>query len=147
MTIQKILVAFDFSEPAGRAVRTACGLAKGLGAKLEVVHVHPDLYGGQSTPALGLPWPSTGQEERYLRFLEQEVKTCIAALVDPLDGEIPHPIVRGDSVKQILAVAEHISADLICIGATGKGAVQRALLGSVSEYVLRASPVPVLVVH
>jgi nucleotide-binding universal stress UspA family protein len=147
MTIQKILAAFDFSEPAGRAVSWAYQLAKSSGATLEVVHVHPDLYDGRSTPELGLPWPSEGQEERYMRFLEQEVKTALAALVDPLGAQIPLHIVRGDPVKRTLAVAEQISADLVCVGSTGKGGVQRVLLGSVSESIVRSSPVPVLIVH
>jgi nucleotide-binding universal stress UspA family protein len=64
-----------------------------------------------------------------------------------LDHEVPIHVVRGDAVKRILAVAAEISADLICVGATGKGAAQRLLLGSVSEYLLRTSSVPVLVVH
>jgi nucleotide-binding universal stress UspA family protein len=147
MTIKKILAAFDFSEPAGRTVRWAYQLAKSSGGTLEVVHVHPDIYDGRSTPELGLPWPSEGQEERYMRFLAQELKTAVTALVDPADAEIPLHVVRGDPVKRVLAVAEQIAADLVCVGSTGKGGVQRALLGSVSESILRRSPVPVLVVH
>jgi nucleotide-binding universal stress UspA family protein len=147
MTIQKILTAFDFSEAAGRALRTAHALAKSTGARLEVVHVHPDVYDGRSTPELGLPWPSPGQEERYMRFLSQEVKNAVAGLLSPLESEIPLHVVRGDPVKRTLAIVDQISADLICVGATGKGAVQRVLLGSISESLLRASSVPVLVVH
>jgi nucleotide-binding universal stress UspA family protein len=111
------------------------------------VHVHQDIYDGRSTPEVGLPWPSAGLEQRYMRFLEQEVKTAVAAALGPLDHEIPIHVVRGDAVKRILAVAAEISADLICVGATGKGAAQRLLLGSISEHVLRTSAVPVLVVH
>lgn len=145
--MKKILVAFDFSEPAGRALRWAHDLGKHTGATLEVVHVHPDLYDGRGTPELGLPWPSSGQEERYMRFLEQELKTAVTGLVSPLDREVPVHVVRGDPVKRVLALAEEIGADLLCVGSTGKGGVQRVLLGSVSEYLLRSSPVPVLIVH
>jgi len=147
MTIQKILVAFDFSEPAGRALRWAHELAKASAAKLEVLHVHPDIYDGRSTPELGLPWPSAGQEERYLRFLEQELKAAVCAALGAQAGELPLHIVRGDPVKRILATAQQISADLVCVGATGKSGVQRLLLGSVSEYVLRSSTLPVLIIH
>ena len=49
-------------------------------------------------------------------------------------------------MKRLEALAHQIAADVICLGATGKGAVQRALLGSVSQLVLRSSKVPVLLV-
>jgi nucleotide-binding universal stress UspA family protein len=147
MTIRKILAAFDFSEPAGRTLRWAHELGKQTGATLEVVHVHPDVYDGRSTPELGLPWPSSGQEERYMRFLEQELQTAVAGLVSPLERKITCHVVRGDPVKRVLALAEQVGADLVCAGSTGKGGVQRVLLGSVSESLLRTSPVPVLVVH
>jgi nucleotide-binding universal stress UspA family protein len=147
MTVQRVLVAFDFSEPAQRALRSAGELARACGAKLDVVHVHPDIYDGRSTPELGLPWPSQGQEERYLRFLEQELKTAVMSTLGA-DGESATlHVVRGDQVKRILALVEQVGADLVCVGATGKGRVQRVLLGSVSESLLRSSAVPVLVVH
>jgi nucleotide-binding universal stress UspA family protein len=40
-----------------------------------------------------------------------------------------------------------VNADVICLGSTGKGAVERVLLGSVSQSVVRASPIPVITVH
>lgn len=147
MALRKILVAFDFSEPAGRAVRWAHNLATSVGGKLEVVHVHPELYDGRGNPELGLPWPSAGQEERYLRFLELELKNALVSLLGAVGGDIPLHVAHGDPVKRILATADQVGADLVCVGATGKGGVQRVLLGSVSEYVLRASTVPVLIVH
>lgn len=147
MTLKKILAAFDFSEPAGRAVRWAHAFATQTGATLEVVHVHWEHDDGRGATELGLPWPSAGQEERYMRFLEQELKHEVAELVATLDSEIPVHIVRGDPVKGILAIAEQRGADLVCIGSTGKGGVERVMLGSVSESVLRSSAVPVLIVH
>jgi len=147
MKMQKILATFDFSEAAGRAVSWAHNLASATGARLELVHVHPDLYDGHSTPALGLPWPSEGQEERYLRFLQQELRNVLVNMLGPSGAEVPIHIERGDPVKRVLAVADTVAADMICVGATGKGAVQRVLLGSVSQHILRASKVPVLIVH
>ena len=88
-----------------------------------------------------------------MRFLQQEVantvQSALAAGAEPhaLAQPTPLHIVRGDPAKRILAVAEEIGADMICVGATGKGGVQRLLLGSVSQHVLRTSKVPVLVVH
>lgn len=146
MAFQKILAAFDFSASAGHAVQWAHGLASASNAKLEVVHVHPELYDGRGDPELGLPWPSAGQEERYLRFLEQELKTSLLSLLGPAANDVGIHIARGDAAKHIVEVAKQIAADVVCVGSTGKGGVQRVLVGSVSESVLRASPLPVLIV-
>lgn len=145
MQMETVLTTFDFSEPAGRAMRWAHELARDLHARLAVVHVHPDIYDGKSEVELGLPWPSQGQEERYLRFLEQEVRTVAHSLLNADDFDVH--IVRGDPVKRVLALADQLHAGMICVGATGKKAVERVFLGSVSENLLRASHVPVLVVH
>ncbi|HEX6242940.1 MAG TPA: universal stress protein [Polyangiales bacterium] len=146
MAFKKILVALDFSEPSARALRLAHELAKAAGAQLEVVHVHPELYDGRGNAELGLPWPNAGQEERYLRFLVQEIRGAIDNTVGPT-VEAHIEVTHGDPVKRVLAMVEQRDADLLCVGSTGKGGVQRALLGSVSQSLLRSSPVPVLVVH
>lgn len=156
MQLSKILVAHDFSEPASRALVYALSLARRLGATLHVVHVHPDIYDGHSDPALGTPWPTPEQEERYLRFLEQELVRVVdvalasegASSATAVGGEVvQRHVVRGNPIKRIEALAEELGASLICIGSTGKGAVQRFLLGSVSQSIVRTSRIPVLTVH
>jgi nucleotide-binding universal stress UspA family protein len=145
MVAKRIVVAHDLSAAADRALAFALGLARQLGARVDVVHVHPDLYDGRSTPAAGLPWPSEGQEERYLRFLDGELTERIAR-VGGAGLEVQHHVVRGIPDKRLRELAADLSADLLCVGATGKGAVDRVLLGSVSQRLMRMSPVPVLVV-
>lgn len=148
MALKKFLVAHDFSYPAIRALSLAAKLAHEVGGNVEVVHVHPDLYDGQSTPALGLPWPTTDQEQRYLRFLDSELARSVSEVLGPTAVFlVKRHIVRGEPVKRILALAQDLGADVICVGSTGKGAVERVLLGSVSQLLVRTSPIPVLTVH
>lgn len=147
MAIKTVLVAHDFSDPSNRALLFAAELCSKLGASIQVVHVHPDVYDGHGDPALGLPWPTPSQEERYLRFLDTEVQRTVSAVLGAESKNVKHHIVRGDPVKRIASLAKEIGADLICLGSTGKGAVERVLLGSVSQLLLRTSPVPVLTVH
>ena len=147
MRLTKILVAHDFSEPSNRALGFAADLAAKLRATLEVVHVHPDIYDGHGEPALGTPWPTGEQEERYLRFLDQELERVLRGVLGDDADQVARHVVRGEPIKRIEALAQEVGADLLCIGSTGKGAVQRALLGSVSQRILRTSPIPVLTVH
>jgi len=94
---------------------------------------------------LVLPLASPDQRERYTQFVGEELKRVAAAVVDG-GGELPCHILRGDPVKRITELARERAADVICLAATGKGAVQRVLLGSVSQLVLRSASVPVLLV-
>ncbi len=147
MTIKTLLVAHDFSGPADRALKMAAELASALGATVHVVHVHPDVYDGHSDPALGLPWPTTHQTERYLRFLETEMERIVTTLLGAAGRDVRRHVVRGDPIKRLSALAQDLSADVLCVGSTGKGAVERILLGSTSQHLMRMSPVPVLTVH
>jgi nucleotide-binding universal stress UspA family protein len=147
MQPRTLVVAHDLSPAADRALAFALGLARQVGASVDVVHVHPDLYDGRSTPAAGLPWPSEGQEERYLRFLDGELAERIERAGGAEVGEpVRRHVVRGLPDKRIRELAAELSADLVCVGATGKSALDRVLLGSTSHLLLRTSPVPVLVV-
>jgi nucleotide-binding universal stress UspA family protein len=147
MLAKKILVAHDFSTPSNRALSFAADLSKQIGAELEIMHVHPDLYDGHSDPALGLPWPTNAQEERYLRFLDTELERVATQVLGTGAAAAPRHVVRGDPVKRIVEYARDVHADVVCLGSTGKGAVERVLLGSVSQSLLRASPIPVITVH
>jgi nucleotide-binding universal stress UspA family protein len=146
MTIAKILVAHDFSDTATRALRYAARLARDIGATLEIGLVYPDIYDGRYDASLVLPDSPPGQGERYLRFLEEELKRIAITTLAAEGANIRCHVRRGDPVKQLEELAREIGADVICVGATGKGAVQRVVLGSVSQLVLRSSQVPVLVV-
>lgn len=146
MAVSKILVAHDFSDAADRALRYASDFARQTGARLAVVYVVPDASAGPAEPSLATGEGSAGQAERYVRFLEQELAKAIALRTARPAGEVEVHVVRGEPVKRIDQLAEQLRADLVCVGATGKGAVQRALLGSVSQLVLRSSLVPVLIV-
>jgi len=147
MKLGKILVAHDFSQPADRALAFATSFASRLGAALDVVHVHPDVYDGHSDSALGTPWPSQEQEQRYLRFLDQELARAVEQVLSDKSDAVTRHVVRGDPVKRIEALATEIGADMLCLGSTGKGAVHRVLLGSVSQRVVRTSRIPVVTVH
>lgn len=146
MAIRKILVAHDFSEAATRALRFAAGLARTSEATLAIVYVRADIYDGRGDPSLSLPGTLPGHAERYMHFLETELqRVADQVLAEPRPPFTCH-VLRGDPVKHIAELAQQLGADLICVGATGKGAVQRVMLGSVSQLLLRTATIPVLLV-
>lgn len=147
MTILKILVAHDLSEAANRALLFAARLAGQLGAELHMVHVLADMYDGRSEPETAIPWITGDQTQRYVHFLSDELQRVATKLIPERAASVQIHVLRGDPVKRILALTDEVAADVVCVASTGKGGVQRILLGSVSQSLVRESKVPVLTVH
>jgi nucleotide-binding universal stress UspA family protein len=146
MTFKKMLLAHDFSEPADRATRFAGELAAQLGASLDAVYVMPDLYDGRADELAYLPATQEGQPARYLEFLREELARAVRKALGNDKLHVGTHASRGDPVKRIEQLVKELNADVLIVGATGKGAVARVLMGSTSQALLRTSPIPVLVV-
>lgn len=142
-----ILVAHDFSEPAARALALGAEIARRLPAQLHVLHVHPDVYRDHASAGLGVAVPSSVQEARYTKFLDGELQRLVCEVLGDETSQARRIVVRGDPVRRIIDVAKELNAYLVCVGSTGKGAVERMLLGSVSQRLIRSSPAPILTVH
>jgi nucleotide-binding universal stress UspA family protein len=146
MAIRTIMIAFDFSEPAAQALHWADALAQATGAHLEVVHVYPDFEQDVRQAETHAP-AADYQIERYLRFLQQELHEAARPLLGTRAETLGFHVLRGDAGKRLLNSAQELQADLIVVGATGKGRAERMMLGSVSEFLLRSSSVPVAIVR
>lgn len=99
--------------------------------------------------ALAHAFPGTNQTEAQVQAV-QEAETYLAGVVQRLlaSGIKAQTVVRyGHAAEEILDQAETGSADLIAMSTHGRSGVRRWMLGSVSEKVLRAAPVPVLLVR
>ncbi len=142
MSFQKVLIAHDFSEPSRRALEFACQVVRAGGGHLDVVHVYPQQRMGDG-PALEFPWPRPEQVEQYMRFLAHELRGMIPS---DLEGRATARVVVGDPRQELLDHARELGSDVIVVGATGKGLVDRALLGSVSRSLVHHSPIPVVTV-
>lgn len=68
------------------------------------------------------------------------------ALLDAAEVDYECEIAKGDPAQTIIDISERFACDLIVIGARGAGALRSAILGSVSNAVLHASAVPVMIV-
>ncbi len=139
-----ILVPTDFSQASELAVDAAAMLARQLGVKLTLVHVHdPDAL----RPPATIGW-NKSQQEGLEAEIERAVARSFAELKqEHLKGvEVADTVVLHDSSPPhaICSYAEKIGADLIVIGTHGRTGLKHLLIGSVAERVVRHAPCPVL---
>jgi nucleotide-binding universal stress UspA family protein len=130
----RILVAVDGSADAEAALRHAVDLARDQNALMTLLTVAPP----QQTPvgaAASAPPDLRDFHEKLLRKATDSL---------PADIGVTTRLERGNPAETILRITLEGEHDLVVMGSHGHSRVHRALLGSVSERVLKASKVPVL---
>src|SRR5918997_171925 len=142
----RILLATDGSADAELALRAAVNLANRTDSELHIVTVGPEYHPPFDIPEYG------EQLEETLRRLERGARKTLDEQVQKIreaGGTVAEDHLRsgGRRDQQIVRLAEEIAADLIVIGSRGLGGVRRALMGSVSDSVVRHAHCPVLVVR
>jgi nucleotide-binding universal stress UspA family protein len=146
-----ILLATDGSKEAERARTTAVDMATTTGCELHVVTVasgHPP-YDGYLSHDVRIPEVAEQLRKRAEIILDEQVQKIEwdGGKVAQKHLKIAELIAERHTAQQILRVAEDIEAGLIVMGSRGRGGVRRALMGSVSDSVVRQAHCPVLVVR
>lgn len=140
---RKVMVATDGSEPVKKAVDAAIGVAKLSGAKLYAVYVVAS--GGYT---VGHPrdigWEKAMREQ--LSAEGKEATSYVEAAGKASNVEVESVLLEGSPAHKIVDFAEENDIDLIVMGTLGKTGIQRVLLGSVAQNVVRHSRKAVLVV-
>ncbi|MGH7813724.1 MAG: universal stress protein [Candidatus Binataceae bacterium] len=139
--IKRILCAIDHGEASLAALDLAVDIAVQHGAKLLLLNVAPLPLGESATAPIPLE-PMPFQEEAHRKEMEKIARERIG---DKAPYEIT--IVAGDPSVEIVREARRLGADLIAIGTHGRKGLGHLVLGSVAEWVVRESPVPVLTVR
>ena len=141
---RKVLLATDGSECSMQAARYAIETAAQNQAELLALTV-TETYPLENLPVEELTRKVTELFRRESEEALQKVEDLAVSLDTPV--KVHKMMVDGSPAETILKVADEENVDLIVVGASGKHALERFLLGSVSEKVVRHARVPVLVVH
>ncbi len=142
---RKIMLATDGSESARKAVNSAIEIAKSSNAKLYAVHVIAlgDYY---SSMPLSIDAEWIKAMEEHLRIQGKEATDYVENAGRAANVEVEPVILEGNPANEIVDFAEKNDIDLIVMGTQGKTGIQRFLIGSVAENVVRHSIKTVLVV-
>jgi nucleotide-binding universal stress UspA family protein len=138
----RILLATDGSKEVDLASATAADVAERTGSELHVVHVgevrpvyHPERHGYLSH------YEELREEAQHL--LEGQVKQ-----IESTGGDVARAhLEMGHPDTEIVGLAGRLDAGLIVVGSRGRGPLRRALMGSVSDSVVRHASSPVMVVR
>jgi nucleotide-binding universal stress UspA family protein len=146
VSFKQILCPVDFSAFSRHAFDRAIGVAHCYDASIAVLHVLPF---PATVPAVPFgpegPGPFGFEVVDRQRVLHEFPR--FLALEQSVGVPVTYHAIEAPSVhKEILHQVDRLSADLIVLGTHGRSGFEHLLLGSVTEKVLRTSPVPVLTV-
>ena len=133
--MNRILLAYDGTEPAIRALETTIDLATRFGAFVGVVSVVPV----RSTTMGVEPWDDRTMHAEQLRDAQERLRQ------KGIEPELIEPY--GDPAWTIERIAAERSFDTIVMGSRGHGALGRFFGGSVSEHVVTHAEATVIVTH
>ncbi|MBM7096442.1 MULTISPECIES: universal stress protein [Alteribacter] len=137
-----ILVAVDGSDEAKRALKKASVMAKEYGSNLFIAHI--------------IDTRTFASVDHYDRTIVKEAEEYANKMLDSYQKQVQEMGVKNvrlitdygsPKVKITKDIASKYEIDLIVTGATGLNAVERFLIGSVSEYITRHAKCDVLIVR
>jgi len=131
--IKKIVYPTDFSSYSNQAYFHAIALAEIHGASLTVLYVY--------SPEVKTPVSSAQDDPR--RYWQDQLEQ-----IRPVNPRIPvqHVCLEGNPAGEIVRYCREVNADVIVMGTHGRTGVERMLMGSTAEKVLRDASCSVLVV-
>ena len=159
--MKHLLVATDFSDTAAAALAQGVALAAATGARLTLLHViyaekiNETLLGldameyltrVMSTPTEQAPYSPTLAMDQLRKTAEAKLAEAAASVSGPRIA-IERALAEGRPSDEVLAFAAKEGVDLIVLGTHGRGAIGKALLGSVADHVIRQAECPVMVVR
>ncbi|GAA4091850.1 universal stress protein [Mucilaginibacter panaciglaebae] len=150
MLIRKILIGVDNSKFADNAAQYGFDIAHKFKAKVGLVHIVEPVvlpYNNTTDPLMGAA--DLGMADVNLVDIQSNAsKVIVDSFIKKYGGdlEITHFSEFGDTADGIIQCSRDFGADMIVVGTHSRSGLDRLLMGSVAEHVVRHAPVPVLVV-
>ncbi|MBD3664459.1 universal stress protein [Sulfitobacter aestuariivivens] len=132
---RKILVGFDGSEPAERALRAACEIANKFDASLEVSHTPKDetvVFAAEAISGVYVGHTAV-RDEMIVKAAEEMAKRAREIAAECGHETLEVHIGHGNPAEDILKRAKDDNVDLIVTGRRGLGDLRGLLLGSTSH--------------
>ena len=143
LSVHNILVPVDFSDASEQSLQVAIDLAKTFKANVHLLHVY-------QVPVYGFPDGAFLAGPDIAAKLSDAAQHGLNLIVEKHRDQgvqLTGVLRQGNPHEEILAVASEVLADLIVLGTHGRSGLSHALLGSVTEKVVRTSPVPVMTIR
>jgi nucleotide-binding universal stress UspA family protein len=134
--IKRILVATDLSDSSSEVAAWASSIAEKYGSNIMLLHVTDFVMGG--VPHL--------YRDAVLQGINAEMKQLLPVPTENLNIDTETRVEFGIPFRVVLAVAEQEKIDLIVLGTHGKSALERTLLGSTAERIVRGASCPILAI-
>ncbi len=137
--MKKILIAADVSPQSEKVILKGVELANNLNAQYAVVAVTDD--------SIVLPEGSFATLPELLDNFREQTRSFIKTILDSHDLKPSEVFFEsGDPADTVISVTSRWQADILVVGTHGRTGLDRLLIGSVAEDIIRHSPVPVFVV-
>ncbi|MBC8207928.1 MAG: universal stress protein [Desulfobulbaceae bacterium] len=141
--VKRIIIPVDFMQYTHRLVDYGLCMAQKLGMTVQFIHV-ADLGKGNDA-MLGVPI-SQSMEKQLLANAKEKMTDLVQDSQEKVQGCTGN-VVSGDTVDQIIDFAGWPGVDLIIIGTHGARGLEKILLGSTAERIVKRSPCPVLIMN
>lgn len=150
--MKKVLIALDYDPTSQKVAEIGYATAKEMNAEVILLHVitNPEHYSSTEYSAImGMQgYMDTSQiQTDSPEGLFNASMHFLNKIKHKLNDETIHTIVReGDVAETILEAAKDRFADIIAIGSHSQKWLENVLLGSITEKVIRHTPIPLLIV-
>lgn len=150
--MKKVLIALDYNSSAQKIAEEGYALAKSMNAQTTLLHVVSDAAYYSSdiySPLMGF---DSFTDFKFIGTTSvEELKEAALDYLDKSkqhlnDNTIQAVVKEGDFGEQILETAKEIKADMIVMGTHSRRGLEKILVGSVAEKVLRHSTIPLLII-
>jgi nucleotide-binding universal stress UspA family protein len=143
---KKILVPLDGSHTSERGLQEAIGLAKGLNARLHLLHVVAEFPLLADLATAARHQDTVNNFRRYGQDLLTKAAATVAQAGLQADSAL-REVTEGHAADAIVQEAASAACDVIVMGTHGRRGLSRLTMGSEAELVVRTSGVPVLLIR